>query len=134
MSNDLMLATRRRFLGGLLASFLVPAESRAQPRCSTFGAIRWDAQYCDTQGEPCYEEEKALNPSGWRFRAPLHSVLSPNGTLQFKASQTTFDNEIRVAHEAGLSYWAYLSYGKDGLLDLNHSMMKGLSLHRSSGV
>lgn len=134
MSAISYLSTRRTLLRGLFASLLLPTRSSARTRCPTFGAIRWDAQYCDTRGEPCYEEEKALSPQHWQFRAPLHSRLTDSKTLQFNATEASFDQEIRVAHAAGLGYWAYLAYGRDGKLDLAHSMMQGLKYHRRSGI
>ncbi|MGY3412967.1 hypothetical protein ACVWZV_009133 [Bradyrhizobium sp. GM5.1] len=134
MSAISYLSTRRTLLRGFFASLLLPTRSSARTRCPTFGAIRWDAQYCDTRGEPCYEEEKALSPQHWQFRAPLHSRLTDSKTLQFNATEASFDQEIRVAHAAGLGYWAYLAYGRDGKLDLAHSMMQGLKYHRRSGI
>lgn len=134
MSAISYLSTRRTLLRGLLTTLLLPRRSYARTRCATFGAIRWDAQYCDTKGQPCFEEEKALSPQRWQFRAPLHSRLTDSNTLQFNATRDSFDHEIRVAHEAGLGYWAYLAYGSNGKMDLAHSMMQGLKYHRQSGI
>jgi hypothetical protein len=107
-----------------------------QPRASSciFGAIRWDAQYCDTEGEPCFEEEKALGDHKWQFRAPLHTRVLGYDKIRFEPSQKSFNLEIIAAEKAGLKYWAYASYGKGGALDLNSSMMRGLAYHRSSSI
>jgi hypothetical protein len=126
--------TRRHFWNTLTAGLLAPTLSLAKKQCATFGAIRWDAQYCDVKGEPCHEEERALSPPRWRFRAPLHSIVTGAGTIQFTATQDSFDREIQVASQAGLGYWVYLAYGKDGKLDFNHSMMRGLDFHRRSKI
>ncbi|UFZ01819.1 hypothetical protein LQG66_21140 [Bradyrhizobium ontarionense] len=126
--------TRRQLCTALAGYLLVPRSASAGARCATFGAIRWDAQYCNTKGEPCFEEGRALSPAKWHFRAPVHSRDIGTGELTFDATQQTFDHEIQVAHQAGLGYWAYLAYGKDGKLDFTHSMMSGLNFHRKSTI
>ena len=128
--------TRRTFLLsclGAIGAGLFPGWAKpGRPRL--FGAIRWDAQYCDTPGQPCFEEERALGKAKWQSRAPLHSeVLGPD-RIRFAPTQATFDAEIVAARQNNLAYWAYLLYGQDGTFDLGHSMMKGLALHRSSPV
>jgi hypothetical protein len=129
--------SRRKVLA-LGAALSVPSASkvmgaRARSGC-IFGAIRWDAQYCDTPGQPCFEEEKALGPSKWRFRAPLHSQILGPEQIRFLPTQETFDQEIIAAKSNNLKYWAYLMYGEDGAIDLKHSMMKGLAFHRASSI
>ncbi len=125
---------RRSFLCASLALTrdAVPlANSRSE---CILGAIRWDAQYCDTAGQPCFEEEKSLGLANWQYRAPLHTqVVGPN-QIRFAANQRTFDDEIKAAAMGGLGYWAYLMYGHDGVIDLTHSMMTGLSFHRASSL
>jgi hypothetical protein len=128
---------RRTLLAGSAAagSLVLSSQAQARPPC-IFGAIRWDARYCDTPGQPCYEEEQILGPAKWHGRAPLHTqVLGPN-KIRFAPTQESFDAEIRAARAGGLSYWAYLMYGdsRTGVIDLNHSMMKGLSFHRASAI
>jgi len=132
-----MTIDRRTLLTGSAAagSLALMSRAEAQSRC-IFGAIRWDARYCDAPGQPCYEEEQILGPQKWHFRAPLHTtVLGPN-KIKFEPTQATFDAEIRAARAGGLSYWAYLMYGdpQSGVIDLNQSMMKGLAFHRASAI
>ncbi len=114
-------------------SCVLPARSRTGSGC-IFGAIRWDAQYCDSPSEPCFEEEKALGAQNWQFRAPVHSEIKGPNQIRFAPTQATFDKEIAAAKLGGLKYWAYLMYGKDGMINLNHSMMRGLVFHRSSSI
>ena len=127
--------SRRTFLVGLATMLLraPTAKGHIASKC-LFGAIRWDAQYCDTPGQACFEEEKALGPRKWQFRAPLHSQVVGSDRIRFSPSQETFDAEISAASAGGLKYWAYLMYGKNGAIDLEHPMMKGLKYHRSSAT
>jgi hypothetical protein len=129
------MMTRRFFLASQAGAFLLSGAGFAADRSSClFGAIRWDAHYSDKPGEPGYEEEQILGPSKWQFRAPIHSRVITKNAIRFEPTQETFDNEIRVAEVGGLSYWAYLAYGKDAVVDLNHPMMRGLDFHRSSTI
>lgn len=131
-----MLLTRRGVLRGLAGGLaLLSGRARAQSRCA-FGAIRWDAQYCDIQGQPCFEEEQILGPSKWQSRSPLHARVTGPDTIRFEPSQVSFDAEIRAAHDGGLSYWAYLCYSdpRTASINLQHTMMRGLAYHRSSAV
>jgi hypothetical protein len=88
MSKQIGLS-RRQLLRALSAGLLLPMRAFGEPRCSVFGAIRWDGQYCDTPGEPCYEEEKALSPAKWHFRAPIHSEEVSADKLRFNPDQNS---------------------------------------------
>ncbi|MFC6791468.1 glycoside hydrolase family 99-like domain-containing protein [Methylobacterium komagatae] len=57
-----------------------------------------------------------------------------NDRIIFDASQESFDDEIRAARAGGLKYWAYLTYGSNGAIDLDNSMMKGLAYHLNSSI
>lgn len=128
--------TRRSFVMGT-AGLLAAGSGRAfgQSRCA-FGAIRWDAQYCDTQGQPCFEEEQILGPRQWQSRSPLHAKVIGPDAIRFEPTQATFDAEIRAAEAGGLAYWAYVTYTdpRTGAIDLKHSMMRGLAFHRASAI
>jgi hypothetical protein len=129
------MLTRRKTLLISFAAFMGDRSSQAHPTTGCiFGAIRWDAQYCDIPGQPCFEEEKSLGPSKWQFRAPLHTKVLSSAKIQFAATQQTFDDEINAAAQGGLKYWAYLMYGQNGIIDLEHSMMQGLAFHRASKI
>ena len=65
---------------------------------------------------------------------PIHSRVITKNAIRFAPNQETFDNEIRAAEIGGLSYWAYLAYGNNGVIDLNHPMMRGLAFHQSSAI
>lgn len=130
--------TRREILTSLAANALLRSapntETRNKSADCIFGAIRWDGQYCDTAGEPCFEEERALGDPKWQFRAPLHTEIVGRGKIKFEPTQETFDNEIVAAERAGLKYWAYAAYGRKEFVDLHHSMMRGLAFHRASNL
>jgi hypothetical protein len=129
--------SRRKLIASLAASTAVAPFSSLLARQSSecvFGAIRWDAHYCDTPGQPCFEEETALGNPKWQFRAPLHTKVAGPNEIHFSPSQDSFDREIKAASTADLKYWAYLVYGKNGEIDFSNSMMNGLAFHRSSHI
>ena len=128
------MLNRRSFLVWLIGLIAMTGRiAIARTGCS-FGAIRWDAQYSDQSGEPGFEEEQILGPKEWQFRAPLHTKILGSDQIKFEPSQKTFDAEIRAAKSGGLAYWAYLSYGTDGEIQLDHPMMKGFAFHKSSSI
>ena len=96
-------------------------------------AIRWDAWYTNGPNDPGHYTAVALSKPEWRARAPLHAQFDSSGKITWAPSQATFDAEIRAAHGANFC-WAYLVYGKNHMIDLENSMMKGLAFHRSSAI
>ena len=96
-------------------------------------AIRWDAWYTNGPEDPAKYTAAALSALAFHPLAPLHATFTPNGTILWAASQATFDAEIRAAHIAGLC-WAYVMYGRDNVIDLENSMMRGLAFHRASQI
>jgi hypothetical protein len=128
-----MISRRQTFASGLALAVTASASPYARTKC-VLGAIRWDGQYCDTPGQPCFEEEKSLGPGKWRFRAPLHTQVLDQNRISFQPNQETFDREIAAAAAGGLDYWAYLMYGENGSINIDHSMMAGLKFHRASKI
>ena len=96
------------------------------------GAIRWDAWYggnTDSPNSPAAAVEKTLQDKRWRYRTPTFMKENPDGTITLNgATREIIDEEIRLAHNAGLSFWSYCTYAKDS------GMSKALALHRSSKI
>ena len=92
----------------------VPALlSRREPTL-TVGAIRWDA-YFETDGRPelavSRQVARALSPAAYHGNAPYFSRVNPDGTLSFPLpTQEQFDEELLLAKNAGIDYFAYCWY------------------------
>lgn len=98
----------------------------------TFGAIRWDPWYGNNPAYNSFQTAATFSdvtPVDWRSRAPLHANLSTS-PITWADSQATFDNEINVAANGGLDYWAYLYYGASSATNMNG----GLNYHLSSSI
>jgi hypothetical protein len=119
-----MIFTRRDFFGGLLLPMAAPLQSRPAGQAS-IGAIRWDAWYEKT-GESKAPQNN-LSPPEYQDRAPVHCTIA-NGDLSCVGSQSVIDNEIRTAHDAGLSFWAFDWYPESS------SLHRAWSLYQSSSV
>ncbi len=123
----------KKFLLGIFwvfAIFLAYLQSSAATDVKV-GAIRWDAWYGgnDSPDSPAAAVEKTLRDKRWRYRTPTFMKENPDGTITLNgATQEIIDEEIRLAHNAGLSYWSYCTYDKDV------GMSRALALHRSSKI
>jgi hypothetical protein len=117
--------SRRALLAGL-AGLAVPVH--AQPAAPVaLGAIRWDAWYAPGS-PPTVAMERALTPAPWRHRAPFFAEV-PAGEAPIRLpppSQATMDRQIALAAQAGLDFWAFVSYPSGG------SMSEGFRLYRAS--
>jgi hypothetical protein len=117
----------------LFAAFLLWHVGASASNSITTCAIRWDAWYTNGPTDPGGYAAAALSPQQFHDLAPLHAKFDPSGHIKWAPSQATFDAEIRAAHGAGLC-WAYLMYGKNGVIDLSDPLMKGLVFHRASSI
>ncbi len=91
------------------------------------GAIRWDAWHGDA-GMPGQAVEKALGPKEWHYRLPFYGQRLSDSTVHVRANtQDIMDREIELAYQAGLRYWAFVTYEPD-----NPMTIGGLDLYRSS--
>ena len=76
----------------------------------TFGVIRWDA-YMQTSTERSFVSDqvaRALSPAHYHKMAPFFSVISDDNTVSFPLeTQERFDEEARLAINAGIDYFAY---------------------------
>lgn len=72
------------------------------------GAIRWDAW---TGGNATEQVERTLAPRQYNFRLPWFAEVRQDGTVRIDGGhQNVMDKEIAYAAEAGLDYWAFVTY------------------------
>jgi hypothetical protein len=82
------------------------------------GAIRWDAWHGD-QGVPGQAVERALGPKLWHSRIPFFGKAISNTQVEIRGySQEIVDQEIAYARQAGLDYWAFVTYEPDNPMSL----------------
>lgn len=108
----------------LLTTILLPCFAPALPAndvhgdAIAVGAIRWDAWYGprDRVGRAVHA---TLAPSKWHGRLPFYVEILDDKSVQIDgSSQEIVDREIRYAAEAGLDYWAFVTYPSDSHLSL----------------
>jgi hypothetical protein len=94
-----------------------PDKSVAQALRPIVGAIRWDAWY--GHGSPVSVVEKTLGPRKYHFRLPFFAKIISPGTVSINGdSQTIIEQEIELASDAGLNYWAFVDYWDKGNLGI----------------
>ncbi|HUT35416.1 MAG TPA: hypothetical protein VNE39_18150 [Planctomycetota bacterium] len=82
------------------------------------GAIRWDAWHGD-QGVPGQAVERALGPKRWHARIPFFGKAVSDTQVEIRGySQEIVDQEIAYARQAGLDYWAFVTYEPDTSMSL----------------
>jgi hypothetical protein len=111
----------------LTATVILFDVVRAQPPAATplVGAIRWDAW--QENGTVNAAVEATLGPEHWHYRLPFFSqVLSTNRVDIDGNRQSVLDQEIIYAANAGIAYWAFVTY-PDGI-----GMSNGLHLYLNS--
>ena len=114
------LTTLTLLLVGLLAPVVMAEDVNAgKPQQSIVGAIRWDAWYGDAgiakgeteQNSPGLIVERTLAPAHWHYRIPFYAKTIGENKVEFRGnSPDVMDKEIAYASEAGLDYWAFLTY------------------------
>ena len=73
------------------------------------GAIRWDAWQEEDVVQAAVEA--SLDPAHWRWRAPWFGAVDAEGRLRFDGNRPeVMDAEIAFAVEAGVDYWAFVTY------------------------
>ena len=89
------------------------------PQPFTVGAIRWDAYFSTNHPERNVSREvaKALSPEEFHFRAPYFSIINNQGNVEFpEETQEQFDNEMQLASDAGIDYFAYCWYRENDIM------------------
>jgi len=93
--------------GFLVTLLLLPFALLAAER-PTVGAIRWDAW---SGGGVTEQVEQTLSPEKHRFRLPWFATVDASGRAHIDASaEGIMEREIAFAKQAGLDYWAFLTY------------------------
>jgi hypothetical protein len=93
--------------GVLVTLLLLPVALLAAER-PTVGAIRWDAW---SGGGVTEQVEQTLSPEKHRFRLPWFATVDASGRAHIDASaEGVMEQEIAFAKQAGLDYWAFLTY------------------------
>lgn len=120
---------RLRLLGSVLLAIAGAAASvgaQESPMRPLVGAIRWDAWHGD-KGTPGQAVQRALGPAKWHHRLPFFAQVRDDGSVAIDgARQDVMDQEIRYAVQAGLDYWAFVTYPPDTAMSL------GLKLYLTS--
>ena len=89
------------------------------PQPFTVGAIRWDAYFTTAHPERDVSREvaKALSPEEFHFRAPYFATVNAEGKIEFpEETQEQFDNEMQLAFDAGIDYFAYCWYRENDVM------------------
>ncbi len=90
------------------------------------GAIRWDAWHGD-ESDVGLIVEQTLAPSHYHHRLPFFAEIVGENAVKVRGhTQEVMDQEIRYASNAGLDYWAFVTYPED------HALSLGLKLYLSS--
>lgn len=83
------------------------------------GAIRWDAYFSteETKSNVSRQVARALSPEKFHWRAPFFAKEESDGCISFPPEgQAQFDEEARLAIQAGIDYFAYCWYREsDGM-------------------
>ncbi|HEY3371964.1 MAG TPA: glycoside hydrolase family 99-like domain-containing protein [Prolixibacteraceae bacterium] len=95
------------------------------------GAIRWDAWYKVKNGIAKNNVPKLvegnLSKKAYHFRVPFFAQLDQDSVILPTITQELIDQEILLARDAGIDYWAYCWYKMDG-----SSLSYARQLHQSS--
>lgn len=93
----------------VLACMVCIASSAAIAEPPIVGAIRWDA-WQDPTGVG-KETDKTLSPKKWHYRVPFFGEIVSDDKVRIDGNQQAImDQEIAYAAEAGLKYWAFVTY------------------------
>ena len=111
-------------VAGTCVLLLIASTTFAQDR-PTVGAIRWDAW--QDGGNVTAQMETTLAPSEYHHRLPWFAdVTGPNSVSIDGNHQAIMDQEIAYAADAGLDYWAFVTY------PLQYGMSNGFELYMNS--
>lgn len=105
--------------GTLIVAILLPllfagfGAASAAPSCEkvAVGAIRWDAWHGDDTsiGKAV---ERSLGQEKWKDRWPTFQTNESDGIEFNEARPEIVEEEMRLAQDAGIDYWAFMFYGR----------------------
>jgi hypothetical protein len=100
---------------------------------SIVGAWRWDAWYSQSSSNS-RGAQNCLGPAQFQSRAPWFSNVVSKYKIEATGTQANMDLEIRLAKQAGLSYFAFDWYGSQPYLlgSYDAGLYQGLNLYLSS--
>lgn len=82
------------------------------------GAIRWDAWH-GNQGMPGRAVQRSLGPEKYHWRLPFFAVVRGDDDITIDGTdQQVMDREIAYAADAGIDYWAFVTYREDDPMSL----------------
>ena len=111
-------SSRRLFKWLLGLSFAV-THALGQASHPTVGAIRWDAWHGE-KSPVGQAVETSLGPEQWHYRLPFFANILSDWSVRIDgASQAVMDREIAYASQAGLDYWAFVTYDPDSAMSLS---------------
>lgn len=98
------------------------------------GAIRWDAWYGQFGATTASRQaQNQLSTLAWRGRLPWFSTAVSDYQMNASGTQANMDLEIKLAVQAGLSYWSFDTYGQyQGGVNNNPDLATGLTLYLAS--
>jgi len=97
------------------ASRSSPADAVLRP---AVGAIRWDAWF-GNRGSVGEAVHRSLGPGKWHDRLPFYAKVLGDDKVEIDGTpQSVIDREIEYAANAGLAYWAFVTYPPDHELSL----------------
>ena len=107
MKQSLLYWTLIVIIGGICV-FSGTSSGHTEQRAPIVGAIRWDA-WCG--GGVTAQVEATLGPKKFRDRLPWFADVIDDDTVRIHGSkQEIMDEEIRLASDSGLDYWAFVAY------------------------
>ena len=113
----------KRIAGNILFISILFIISYAKERTDNpnpiVGAIRWDAYY-GSQDDVGQSINKRLSPQKWHNRLPFYAKEIGKDSIQLNGSaQSVIDQEITYAKNAGLDYWAFVTYEPSAYMSLS---------------
>ena len=99
------------FASALLVIGCFAAVAQGGCRKPQLGAIRWDAWH-GSSGGISTAVASSLGTEYWRKRWPLFFTEEDGTPIFDESAPGIINSENRLAHQAGLGYWAFVFYGR----------------------
>ncbi len=94
---------------------------------TSVGAIRWDA-WRGELSEVGRAVERSLSPPQYHFRLPWFAKVRDDGTVTIRGDRPgVLEAEMAYARQAGLDYWAFVTYPVEHPLSLPLNRFAGMA-------